>query len=294
MDDATDFDTWIDGVWRTHADDPAAVAAQLDTGAGVATTPAQLARLVQLGNHLLGEHLGRYADGRAWLDRLRGHAQCRDDAAAAVATARASLALCEADGGAGAEAAVAQLAPADRVRARATAAGHVVERDAPRAAALWRDAITAADALPDGAAPARALAVAGNNIACTLEERAQRSPDERDLMLAAAEAARRWWQVAGGWLEVERAEYRLAMASLAAGDAARAVRHAAQCRQIVDANGSVPFERFYACEAQVLAARAAGDAAGAADALAAAHAAFAALDADDRDACRGTLDRLGG
>lgn len=57
----------------------------------------------------------------------------------------------------------------------------------------------------------RALAVTGNNLACTLEEKNHRSLQETELMILASRTARKYWELAGGWLEISRAEYRLAM-----------------------------------------------------------------------------------
>jgi hypothetical protein len=37
-------------------------------------------------------------------------------------------------------------------------------------------------------------------------------------MIFAAKTTRKYWEIAGTWLEIERAEYRLAMTYLAAGD----------------------------------------------------------------------------
>ena len=56
----------------------------------------------------------------------------------------------------------------------------------------------------------RALAITGNGLACTLEEKPDRTADERALMILAAQTARHHWAIAGTWLETERAEYRLA------------------------------------------------------------------------------------
>ena len=112
-------------------------------------------------------------------------------------------------------------------------------------------------------------------------------------MLHAAALGRRCWGLAGTWLETERAEYRLAMAGLAAGDAERARAHAQACLAIVDAQPEPsPFERFFGCEALALAASAQGDAAARAQAVQAAQAAFEALPADDQAACRKTMDAL--
>jgi hypothetical protein len=128
-------------------------------------------------------------------------------------------------------------------------------------AVRWFDeAIEVASYGPSKDDPAsRALAVAANNLACTLEEREGRSKTETSLMLRAAEAARRYWEIAGTWLHVERAEYRLAISNLAAGRSRGALEHAGTCLRIVEENGSDPVEMFFAREALARAHDALGD-----------------------------------
>jgi len=186
------------------------------------------------------------------------------------------------------------MTTSERIRVTALAAASMVDHDATRAGGWLSEATAEAEgvALPDSDPAVRALAVAGNNIAAALEEKAQRTASERELMIAAAQAGRRYWERAGTWLETERAEYRLAMSWLQAGDAAMARQHARQCLDVVMANGSVALETFFGHEALALAERAAGNAEAAAQAVASAHAAFAALDEGDRGWCQVTLDKL--
>lgn len=289
-----DFDSFLNQAWDEHATDAAGVAQRLAvSGPSLVTDEAQIAPLGNLVHHVYGEHLGRWAEGLALLRRLATHAACSPGGAASTALARfqASLALCE--GGADERAA---MSASDRIRVTALAAANLAERDTARASALFAEALAEADrAGLEATDPTnRALAVTANNLACTLEEKTRRSPAERALMITAAQAARRYWAVAGTWLETERAEYRLAMTWLQAGDSALARHHAQQCLTIVQANGSVPLERFFASEALALAEAANGNAAGHAAALAQAREAFAALDEADQGWCRASLDKLAG
>ena len=287
-----DFDTFLGRAWADHAGDAAAVAARLAAdGPGLVGEEAQIAPLANLVHHVYGEHLGRWAEGQALLRRLGALAACGAGGPAAAALARfeASLALC--DGAADERAA---MAPADRIRVNALAAANLAERDTPRAGALFGEALAEAGrAGLDGADPTnRALAVTANNLACTLEQKPGRSAAERELMIRAAEAGRHFWALAGTWLETERAEYRLAMTWLQAGDPARARRHAVSCLAIVQDHQAPALEQFFAWEARALAESAAGDAAAHADAVARARAAFAGLDAGDRSWCQASLDAL--
>jgi hypothetical protein len=281
-----DFDSWLERAWNAHAADAAGVAARIaGEGLAAAQGETQLAALARLAHHVYGEHLGRYAEGRALLVRLRE----RGAAAAALGALDASLALCE--GGADPR---PVLGPSDRARAGALAAGNLLERDPVRAAALLREALADEEAagLADDDPAVRSIAITANNMACTLEEKAARSAAERELMVLAARTARTHWARAGTWLETERAEYRLANTWLKAGDLAEARRHAQACLEIVQAQGDVALEAFFGWEALGLVERAAGNATGHREALARARDAFERLDEGDRGWCRPSLEAL--
>ena len=136
------------------------------------------------------------------------------------------------------------------------------------------------------------------SLATTWPARWKRSPgasaDEVALIILAAQTGRRFWGQAGGWLETERAEYRLAMTWLQAGDGAQARHHAQACLDIVQKEAAPALERFFAHEAMALVARAANgaDAVDTVAAVAQARAALAELDEDDRGWCRPSLDKL--
>ena len=150
---------------------------------------------------------------------------------------------------------------------RATASTHLAAHDTARAGRLLEEALDLAQraGLPPADPMHRTLAITGNALACTLEERRDRSADERALMILAAKTAREHWAIAGTWLETERAEYRLANTWRQAGDAARARGHAQACLDIVAANDGAALERFFGWEALGLADRASGNASGHAD-----------------------------
>ena len=95
----------------------------------------------------------------------------------------------------------------------------------------------------------RAMAVAGHNLAASLEEKSVLSADEIALMLMAAKASRTYWERAGTWLQVERAEYQLATTFLKSGDLVQAEFHARECGRVVTENNAPALEQFFAAEA---------------------------------------------
>lgn len=286
-----DFSTFIDAAWADHAADARAVALRLEEGMALATDEAQLARLANLAHHLHGEHLGEWRTGIAFMQRLSTLPSftAAGESGQTVRRCVASLDLSERS-----NFDLDSLSLSDRIRVAAMAAANLVERDTPRAMQLFRHALAQAEHSGLGAADAmnRALAVAGHNLACTLEEKPARSAAERELMILAAQTSRRYWERAGSWLEVERAEYRLAMTWLQAGDMARARAHAQACLNIVAANQGEALERFFGWEAMGWVERAVANPSGQALALAQARAAFAELDESDQAGCAASLDKL--
>ena len=287
-----DFDTFIANGWDEHVNDSPGVAARLHSeGIALLSDAAQIVPLAHLAHHVMGEHLGQWQIGLQFQQQLAALPLCEPGGTAAQALRRfmASLQLAS-----GAAEEVATLSASDRIRVTAMAAASLCDHDTARAKQLFQDALVQADtaALPATDPCNRALAISGNSLAGTLEEKPQRSAEERALMILAAQTARHYWAIAGGWLETERAEYRLAMTWLQAGDPEQARQHAQSCLQIVEANNAPALERLFGFEALGLAQRAAGDSSGHAQALAQAEAAFAALAEGDRGWCQTSLDKL--
>ncbi len=254
--------------WADHGSDPEGVFARLPEGLELATEPAHLAQLANLALHVSAE-LGRWEDGIAFLDRLQSHPAFHRGAPEGLSVFRAKAVLylaagsieeaerCQEECRAG-----SALPPAsERIRVLATAAAAVAAQGRTPDSRTWfREALRLAAYGPDREDPAsRALAVSGNNLACELEMRPSRTPEETALMIEAAEAGLRFWSVAGTWLETERAHYRLSNSLRIAGDAPGALEHAERCRAIVEENGGGAFERFYAEEALALARLHSGD-----------------------------------
>ena len=263
------LDEFLSQGWMDHATDAEGVMARLDQGLALMTDARHLPGLAALITHVAGEHLGRWDDGIALLESM-AHSAVFDPSTAegkAVRRSQAILHHCagnhEAEercfaasktGGATSEA-------SDQIRLLAVAASALLgQKRLPEASRDFEKAVALASYGPDAKDPAaRALAVTGNNLACELENRTTLSREEEDLMLRAARAGRQFWEIAGTWKEVERAEYRLAMSHVKAGRVDAALAHARRCLAIVEENGSEPGEAFFAHEAIARAHLAADD-----------------------------------
>ena len=287
-----DFDAFIDQAWTDHATNPAAVAATLQAqGLARVTDAQQLASMAHLAHHVFGSHLARWQKGVQFQQQLAALPCCEAGGVQAQTIAR-NISAIRLAGGLGDDR--AGLGASDRIRLNAMAANNLAEHDADSANAFLQAALQEADkaGLPETDPFHRALAIAGNNIAGTLEEKPTLSANEVQLMIKAAQVARHHWAIAGTWLEAERAEYRLCLCWLKAGDINQARQHGQNCLNIVQAQGNVPLEAFFAWVVLGRVEQAAGSTAGLAAALAQAENAFAHLDASDQGWCRASLDKL--
>ena len=287
---ATAFDSFLQQAWADHADQAAAVAHRLKTQTPAPESPQQLAALARLVVHLCGEHLGNFDDGRLRLAALKNHPLADASVQSALRVGTAGLTLAES-----ARADCSGLSLEELIRSQAAAAAiSLGQHDTARAMSLLSAAREhlASTAQAD-AATHRALAVACNNMAWELHGRGNaRTAADSAAMLDVAAASKMHWSHAGSWLEIERADYGLALCHVAAGRPQMALRFAEQCLTGCRQNCAPPYEMFYAHEALARAQHACGDLAACAVELRAAEVAFAEIPARDQDACRSTLESL--
>lgn len=234
------FEEFINQAWDDHAVKTHEVAEKL-RHQSVAQSASEIVQVAGLVTHVFGEHLGQWDDGIRVLQALK---QPDEETKAAIERSIASLELSS-----GKPQKLKTLTTSDQIRVLAVSASALSEqKQAAKAEQFFRDALTKAHGLKREDPANRALAVTGNNLACALEEKKSRSKDETTLMITAAEAARKYWEIAGTWLHVERAEYRLANTYMKADDLARALKHAQECLRICQANNADETELKYANE----------------------------------------------
>ena len=287
---ASSFDAFLQQAWADHADLPDAVSVRLRTDTPAPQSADQLAALVRLVVHLCGEHCGAFDDGRWRLDALASHPLADASVQSALRVGVASLTLAETG-----QADRAGFTLEELIRTEAAAAAISLGRgQTERAIALLRTARERLAASPNAhAAVHRALAVACNNMAWELHDRGSaRSAADTVAMLDISCGSKMHWAQAGTWLEVERADYALALCHLSAGMPDLASNFAVQCLAACMQNDAPPYEHFFGHEALARAQHACGDQAASARSVAAAEAAFEKLTAGDQNASRKTLTAL--
>jgi len=249
MNTPTALCTWLDQAWNEHADATERVAGELAERAATLPDDADGAGVLRLAAHTL---LAHQADTAA-MQRLLAQVPPGETLAAAARPAR--WALAELDGG-------AEPPPvSDRERWAAleyVALVLVARGQAAQAQLRLLAEEDAAAAHPDEATR-RAYAASANNVAGSLREGPRGDAGRDALMLAAAQLARRAWQRAGTWLQVERADYFLALCHVALGQGAEATVSAQACLARCEAEGADAYELFFAHECCMQAQHAAGN-----------------------------------
>lgn len=109
-------------------------------------------------------------------------------------------------------------------------------------------AISLSKDLSDDDPAHKSLAINSNNLACSLEEMENLSFDQESLLEKASQTALNEWEIAGGWIETERAYYRLASGYLKINKLVDAVINANKCLTICINNSAPALELFFAYE----------------------------------------------
>jgi tetratricopeptide (TPR) repeat protein len=257
----SEIESLVQQGWSDHERDSAGVLERLGSALGRIVSSAEIPPVAALLTHVAGEHLGRWDDGLALLDRIAAlpvHDASNPDGQA-LARSRAVLLLCSDRRSRAFE--IIPDSPSARIRVLAVAGSALAgQRRTAEGIALFEEALGLAAYGPDKTDPAaRALAVTGNNLAAGLEERPGRTKDEDRLLELASKTARRYWEVAGSWVEVERAEYRLAMTYVALGRGDEALEHAQLALRGCEENDADASELFFAREALLKAHHVRGD-----------------------------------
>ncbi len=246
------FDNFINQAWDDHVTDSKGVAARLEKCIALLTDNNQIPTLVNLATHVYGEHLGQWKEGVKFLNGLRSASIFQAETESNNAINR-SVAALELAGGLNPK--LQNFGNSDLVRIFANAAAALCGQNQIAMAIEYfkngLEIITQGELTKEDPAN-RALAVTGNNLAATLEEKNSLSEDENRLMILAALTGRKFWEIAGTWLNVARAEYRLARTYLKTKQFQLALVHAQLCLEVNETNKAEPLELFLGYEVLAL------------------------------------------
>jgi hypothetical protein len=288
--------------WQKHGDDEQGVFDSLPEGVEMVSEAKHGPALAGLVVHVAGEHLGRWADGLDLVDRIEQNPVVESGSPEWKSLRRSKAILhhcageteardqCIADGHDD-----THHANSGRVRVLAVATSALAgQKRIDDAMAAFDEAIELAAYGPTKEDPVSiSLAITGNNLATELEGTEDRDDAASALMLKAAQVGRKYWEIAGTWTNVERAEYRLAMTNLALGDGGAALRHAQACLAVCEDNHADEIELFFAREALAKSHHALGNGAEAHTNRDSAAELLAAIENEGmRSYCQGEFDKL--
>lgn len=284
------FNDFLNNAWNDHAANAKEVAGRFTEGMTLLEKNEQIPALANIITHVMGEHLGEWDNGVALLKKLRG---CPVFTAESESENAIVLSVASLEVAGGKRGSVDDFSLSNQIRILAIAASALSEKDAGRAQILFRSALEkASSGLAKEDAANRALAITGNNLACALEEKKLRSFPETELMILAAQTGRKFWEVAGTWLETERAEYRLSHTYLKAGQIDKSIKHALLCLDICTSNNADSLEFFFGFEALALAFKEQTNFPGFNEAVANAKKHYEKMSADNKPWCEGSLKKL--
>lgn len=285
------FDEFLNKAWDDHATKAEQVAERLNDGIALIETNDQIPQLSHLMTHVYGEHLGQWQRGVESLEKLKQVAsfQKNSESEKAIHRSIASLELSSEK-----IKSLSNFSVSDQIRILAVTASALREQKKPeQAQKFFREALEKAQTGIDKSDPAnRALAVTGNNLACALEEKNQRTSKDVELMILAAETGRKYWEIAGTWNQVTWAEYRLAMTYLKVENFVQALKHAQTCLEIAEENGSPALEMFFGYEALALVEKSRTNSIGFSKAVEQAKAYFEKLEDKDKSWCLPILQKI--
>ncbi len=242
-----EFKTFINDCWAKHETESEFVAKKLEDSQNVVTNENELASYVGIVVHTLGGHLGEWQRG---IDLLESLKELKLENKDPIIRGQAILALGMND----CKNKYLDMVTDDQMASvYSHAATELLNQDQNQKAKTFLDKALSLvpNDLDNTNSLAKSLAISTNNMACALEEKNELSLEDSELMILCATTARKYWEVAGSWVEVERAEYRLAMSHLKAKNFDKAYMHATQCLEICTKNKADEFELFFAHEVLV-------------------------------------------
>ena len=240
------FKEYISEAWSSHRTNPKKVADEFKQNFNLMETEEDVMSMTRLIVHVCGDHLGDWLRGIELLRKIKNNATISDSSEMNRYMAILNL-------GNNPNTAIENFSPSDQARIYASTASALVTlgglKNAEKFLKLAEE--ISSHLLKDDPAN-QAVAIAANNIACALYDKTECSSSEIELMIFASTTARKYWEIAGTWKEIERAEYRLANTYLKAESFDKALIHARACLDIVSENKSEPIELFFAYEVLAL------------------------------------------
>lgn len=250
------FKTYIDTAWMKHDKSTTEVVSSYPEGIELSKTEDDVLAIARLVSHVATEHNFSFEIAISTIEKLLVLSHVNSPQA--KATLGRILVTLKFTSGQAVD--VSKLTVSDRTIVFITAAAsNLLQNHFEKTVSLLNNAIAASHSLSDLKDPAyRTLAMLTNNMAATLGDRTQLNEVEKELLIELAQYARTFWEKAGTWLQVERAEYYLSKYFRKIQNYQKSEHHALLCLHICEKENAEPLEYFFAHEALALTFRESG------------------------------------
>jgi hypothetical protein len=257
-------DELIGSGWERHATVPHEVAAELEKNVALVEEPAKASAFLGLANHTIGEHLADWHRAEALASQVvatQPHTAAMTGAWTALAVAHfmvgnwpAALAM---------QALILRLGQESAVVVQIKLGAQVAKAvlGAKRYAegmALYQATVDLARANGETASD-RTVAIVSNNLASELLELVERTSQEQDLMLNAAQISAEFWGRCGTWVNTERGLFLLALVHNAAAQPDIARSYGERALETIACNGEEKVDEAFIRLALADSFRLAGD-----------------------------------
>lgn len=244
------FKNFIDDAWTKHEKQTTEVVSSYTQGIELLQSEEDVLGLARLVSHIATDHNFNFDIAAVTLEKLQQHSLSQGSKT--QATLQRLIATMKFISGQPVD--VSQLSVSDRTMIFISAsASFLYQKNFEKSESLLNNAIAASHSLKDSKDPAyRTLAMSTNNMAAAISERTILNAHEKRLMIDLAQYARNFWEKAGTWLQVERAEYYLSKYYRKINDFQNAELHALLCLDICEKEKAEPLEHFFAHEALAL------------------------------------------
>lgn len=244
------FKEYIEKSWAEHEKQTDQVVLSYEQGISLIQSEDELLGLSRLVSHIASDHNFKFNAATVTLQKLFDHPLATAQKAKLALTRLLVTLKYMADQTED----ISNFSLSDRtIIFASTAASLLLQKNFDKAKMLLNNAIAASHSLKENSDPAfKTLAMCTNNMAAALSEKNILTPQEESLMIETAQYARNFWEKAGTWLNVERAEYYLSKYFRKIVDLENAERHGYLCLEICEKEKADPVELFFAHQSLAL------------------------------------------
>ncbi len=244
-----EFQSFIDTAWSLHDKHTSEMVKHYEGGLKLAKNETELLALSRLITHVAVEHDFKFDSALHYLVKIAENSHLVSETGRQAVKRQIATLNYIADQNEN----ISDFSASDRtIIFITTATALVCQNQIEKSEHFLQRAVAASLSLSDDDEAFKFLAAACNNMAAKLGDKNAVDDIERKLMLVLAHYSRNFWEKAGTWLHVERAEYGLSKYYRKIYDFENSKKHGQLCLKICSQFHAEPMEMFFAHESMAL------------------------------------------